>query len=68
MHIPGGRRSVQYNILNALRAYPATVPTTQYPDRSMCPDVFAVNFRGGAVAHYPGEAFANLPGPAIANF
>ena len=30
--------------LNALRAYPATVPTTQYPDCSMCPDVFALCF------------------------
>ena len=28
--------------LNALRAYPATVPTTQYPDCSMCPDVFVL--------------------------
>ena len=31
-----------YDNLNALRAYPATVPTTQYPDCSMCPDVFAL--------------------------
>ena len=30
--------------LNALRAYPATVPTTQYPDCNMCPDVFALCF------------------------
>ena len=28
--------------LNALRAYSATVPTTQYPDCSMCPDVFVL--------------------------
>ena len=31
-----------FEYLNALRAYPATVPTTQYPDCSMCPDVFAL--------------------------
>ena len=33
--------SLEDSNLKALRAYPATVPTTQYPDCSMCPDVFA---------------------------